>query len=51
MSDDRSVTPETVREEHLQEVNQVAHWLYVASVLGVSLVAMLAFIALMGANS
>jgi hypothetical protein len=51
MTDDRSITPAVVREEHLREVHQPSHWLYVASVLGLSFLVMLGFIALMGANA
>ena len=51
MSEDRSITAETIRKEHLREVHQPAHWLYVLSVLGVSFLFMLGLIAFMGANA
>lgn len=51
MSDERSITAEAVRKEHLREVHAGAHWLYVSTVLGLSFLAMLAFIAFMGAGS
>lgn len=51
MSDERTITAEAVRKEHLREVHEPAHWLYVAAVLGLSFLARLAFIAFLGAGS
>jgi hypothetical protein len=44
---EREVTPETVEREHSAEINQGAHWVYIAAVLGIGLVAMLALMALL----
>lgn len=44
------LTRDDVREEHLAEVNQPAHWLYLFGVLGGGLVLMVAFIALLDAS-
>ena len=44
------LTEEDVREEHLAAVHQPAQWLYLFGVLGVGLLLMLGFIALLGAS-
>jgi len=43
------LTEDDVREEHLAEVNQPAHWLYLFGVLGIGLVLMIALIAVLDA--
>ena len=46
---ERTITDESVREEHLREVNPNAHWAYLFGVLLVSAFLMIFFIALMAA--
>jgi hypothetical protein len=48
---DRNVDTRQVRDEHLAEVNQAAHWAYLAAVLAGGLVLMLGLIALLGATT
>jgi hypothetical protein len=48
---EKTIDQDTVRQEHLAEVHQSAHWAYLFGViLGTTLV-MLAFIAWLGASS
>jgi hypothetical protein len=47
---ERDVTAEAVELEHHREVHEAAHWAYVVVVLGLSFVAMLALIAILGAG-
>ena len=51
MSKEESLTEDDVREEHLKEVNQSAHWGYMLTVLGGSMVIMLALIAFLGSTT
>ncbi len=46
---DRDLSEDDVREEHLQEVDQRRQWAYLAVVLVGGTLAMLAFIAWLGA--
>jgi hypothetical protein len=46
---EKTITEEQVREEHLAAVNQPAHWLYFLGVLGVSFLVMVALIGALGA--
>ena len=48
--DEREVTSAQVEREHFQEVRRGAHWAYVAGVLGIGFLAMLAFIGILGAT-
>jgi hypothetical protein len=48
---EKTIDEEAVREEHLQEVNEPAHWAYVAAVLAGSTLLMLVLIAWMGGAS
>jgi hypothetical protein len=43
-------TPDDVREEHLSEVSQPAHWIYLIGVIVAGLLLMLGFIALLGST-
>ena len=43
-----NITEDRVRDEHLKEVGQVAHWSYLVGVIGISLAAMIGLIALLG---
>jgi hypothetical protein len=45
---EEKVTEEQVRTEHLREVNQTAHWIYMLGVIAISFVLMLGLIALLG---
>jgi hypothetical protein len=45
---ERNVNLERVRQEHLAEVDQRAHWLYLIGVLAIGALAMLAMIAWLG---
>ena len=45
---ERDITFEQVEGEHLAGVRQAAHWAYLVAVLGLSSLAMLALIALLG---
>ena len=45
---ERNVNVERVRQEHLAEVDQVAHWLYLIGVLAIGTLAMLLLIAWFG---
>ena len=47
---DREIDEERVRDEHLQQVNPAAHWVYLFGVVGGGLVAMLALIAWLGGS-
>jgi hypothetical protein len=44
------LTEDDVRDEHLAEVNQPAHWLYLFGVLGLGVVLMIGLIAALGAG-
>jgi hypothetical protein len=46
---EREVTEQQVRQERLGQVDQGAHWLYLATVLAGSIILMLVFIALLDA--
>ncbi len=48
---EKTITPEQVREEHLKEVNQPLHWVYIGGVLLGSLLLMILFIALLGSGA
>ena len=48
---ENTITSEQVREEHLKEVNQPLHWVYLGSILLGSLVLMVILIALLGGGS
>jgi hypothetical protein len=48
---EREITPEEIEREHLAEVHQGAQAAYVAAVLGISLLMMLALIAWLGASA
>ncbi|MDQ3880055.1 MAG: hypothetical protein M3295_03110 [Chloroflexota bacterium] len=48
MTDERKIDEERVREEHLENVNVGAHWLYMFGVLAGGFVVMVALMALMG---
>ena len=48
---EKTVDQEAVREEHLAEVHQPAHWLYLFGVMLGATLAMLAFVAWLGASS
>jgi hypothetical protein len=47
---EHEITAEGVREQRLKEVDQRAHWLYLVSVLGGSVILMLLLIALLDAS-
>jgi hypothetical protein len=47
---DRTIDAEKVREEHLAEVRESLHWVYLVGVLVGSTILMLVLIALMGAS-
>jgi hypothetical protein len=47
---EQTIDEELVREEHLAEVNQAAHWAYLAGVMFTGTLLMLAFIAWLGAS-
>jgi uncharacterized membrane protein YdcZ (DUF606 family) len=49
--DEREISVAEVEREHLEEVNQAAHWAYVVGVLGGSFLVMLAFIAWLGSSA
>ena len=49
-TDERTITEEAVRHEHLDSADKATHWAYLVGVLGVSFVLMIAFIALLGAR-
>jgi hypothetical protein len=46
---ERDVTADQVRDEHLQDVDERAHWLFLVAVLVGGVALMLGFIALLGA--
>jgi hypothetical protein len=46
---EKTVTEEDVRREHLEAVNQAAHWAYLIGVLVGSTMLMMLFVALLGA--
>ena len=48
---EKTIDPEAVRQEHLAEVHQPAHWAYLFGVILGTTLAMLAFIAWLGASS
>jgi len=48
---ERTITEDQVREEHLAEVHQPLHWLYLAVVLLGSLVLMIGFLGLLGGSA
>ena len=45
---ERDVTAEQVRDEHLRDVDERAHWLFLVAVLVGGVALMLGFIALLG---
>jgi hypothetical protein len=47
---ERTIDREKVRDEHLAEVNVLAHWAYLIAVVGGGLVLMLALIAWLGGS-
>ena len=47
---DRTTTEDQVRSEHLREVNVAAHWVYIAVVLGIGFVAMMAMMWVLGGS-
>ena len=51
MNSESRITEAEVREEHLMEVNQPAHWIYLFGVLLGGVVLMLGFIALLGTTA
>ena len=42
------ITEDQVRAEHMKEVNQAAHWIYLVAVIAVAFVLMIALIAVLG---
>jgi hypothetical protein len=46
-----TIDVERVRKEHLAEVDQLAHWLYLISVLAIGTLAMLLMIAWLGSTA
>ena len=48
MSNEKTITEEDVRNEHLKSVNAPAHWAYLFGMLVGSFVLMVIFIALLG---
>lgn len=50
MTDELHISEDDVREEHLKEVNQLAHWAYLVGVLGLGMLAMILLIALLDAT-
>ena len=50
MTDEKTVSEDDVREEHLKEVNVPAHWTYLFGVLAGGFVVMIALIAMLGGN-
>ena len=49
--DERSITEEDIRAEHLREVNAAFQWAYLFGILLVGLVLMLGLIAVLGGGS
>lgn len=49
--DERTLTEDQVRQEHVASVNQPAHWVYLFSVLIGGTILMVAFIALIAGGS
>ena len=49
--DERNITDEDVRREHMASVNAPAHWLYMIGVLAVSFLLMIGLIALLGGTT
>ena len=47
---DKTIDEETVRREHLEEVNEMAHWAYLVGVLAGGTLIMLVLIALLGST-
>ena len=47
---EETIDPEAVREEHLAEVHQPAHWVYLFGVMFGATLVMLAFVAWLGAS-
>jgi hypothetical protein len=48
MTDELEITEDDVRLEHLEDVNQWAHWAYLFGVLGAGTLAMVLLIAFLG---
>lgn len=48
---DENLTAERVRQEHMNEVNQPLHWVYLGAILLGSLALMVAFIAVLGSTA
>ena len=49
--DERTITEDQVRAEHLGEVHVGRHWAYLAGVLGGGLLVMIALIAILGTTA
>ena len=49
--DERNLTEDAVRTEHLREVHVGRHWAYLGAVLGGGLLLMIALIAALGASA
>jgi hypothetical protein len=47
---EQRVTEETVRNEHLAEVNAAAHWAYLLGVIGGGFILMVGLVAILGAT-
>jgi hypothetical protein len=47
---DENISEEKVRNQHLREINQTAHWAYLVAVLLGGLFLMVLFIAVLGAG-
>ena len=47
---EKDLTAEEIRAEHLEEVDQRAHWLFLVAVLGGGILLMLGLIALLGST-
>ena len=48
---ERTVNVERVRQEHLEQVDQLAHWAYLVGVLVIGTLMMLALIAWLGSTA
>ena len=51
MSDERTISEDEVRKEHLEAVNVPAHWAYLLGVIGGGLVLMVLLLLLLGASA
>jgi hypothetical protein len=50
VSDEKTITEIRVRNEHLREINEPAHWLYLLGVLLGALALMVLLIAILGGS-